>query len=181
MSGIPAIGDVVREWRGYLQISLTEFSRRTKLSKGYISELEHNKIDNPKADKRKRLAAALGITERDILSRLMPEEVRGFAQDKDAGPKEKQDQKIVAYGRALKSGTQTISAPMPTASSPALALPDSLTPLLYETFDQIEVRIKSRDLSEEQMKRLAAGLLDSTNLLLEVIKPNTRSHRRTRR
>jgi transcriptional regulator with XRE-family HTH domain len=76
MSGIPAIGDVVREWRRYRQISLTEFSKRTKRSKGYISELEHNKIDNPKPDKLERIAAALGISVRDILSRRMPDEVK---------------------------------------------------------------------------------------------------------
>jgi transcriptional regulator with XRE-family HTH domain len=72
MSEIPTIGDVVREWRQYLQISLTEFSQKTKLSKGYISELEHNKIANPKKDKLKQLSAALGLTEMDIVSRRMP-------------------------------------------------------------------------------------------------------------
>ena len=73
MSGIPTIGDVVREWRRYHQISLTEFSKRTKLTKGYISELEHNKIDNPKQDKLERMAEPLRISVRDILSRRMPE------------------------------------------------------------------------------------------------------------
>ncbi|MGI0023527.1 MAG: helix-turn-helix domain-containing protein [Nitrososphaera sp.] len=88
MGEIPAIGDVVREWRQDRQISLTEFSRRTGLSKGYISELEHNKIDNPKSDKRKRIAAALGITERDMLSRRMPDEMRAVVsqQTQKASP-----------------------------------------------------------------------------------------------
>jgi transcriptional regulator with XRE-family HTH domain len=76
MSEIPGIGDVVREWRGYRQISLTEFSKRTKLTKGYISELEHNKIDNPKTDKLERMAEPLGISVLDILSRRMPDEVK---------------------------------------------------------------------------------------------------------
>jgi len=76
MSEIPAIGDVVREWRQYRQISLTEFSQQTKLSKGYISELEHKKIDNPKPAKLKRMAAALGISELDIVSRRMPDKRR---------------------------------------------------------------------------------------------------------
>jgi transcriptional regulator with XRE-family HTH domain len=72
MSEIPTIGDVVREWRQYWQISLTDFCQQTKLSKGYVSELEHNKIDNPKKDKLKILAKALRITEMDIVSRRMP-------------------------------------------------------------------------------------------------------------
>jgi transcriptional regulator with XRE-family HTH domain len=48
LNELPTIGDVVREWRAYRQISLTDFCEQTKLSKGYVSELEHNKISNPK-------------------------------------------------------------------------------------------------------------------------------------
>lgn len=58
--------------------------------------------------------------------------------------------------------------PMQSMANPTLALPNSL---LYTAFEQIEARIKSRDLSKEQMKRMVAGLTDSTDLLLEVIKP----------
>ena len=84
MSSIPTIGDVVREWRRYRQISLTDFCQQTQLSKGYISELEHNKIGTPKQDKVKKLAPALGISEMDILSRRMPPEVEGQGDNKGA-------------------------------------------------------------------------------------------------
>ena len=77
MSGIPTIGDVVREWRRYRQISLTDFCQQTELSKSYVSELEHNKIDNPKQDKLERLALALGISIMDIVSRQMPPGIGG--------------------------------------------------------------------------------------------------------
>jgi transcriptional regulator with XRE-family HTH domain len=129
MSGLPAIGDVVREWRRYRQISLTEFSKRTKRSKGYISELEHNKIDNPKLDKLKRIAAALGISVRDIVSRRMPDEVNegNVASEEDMqgltlvkvedGEAKKEEDKEAGGGKsggvqpALRQQTQKTSSP----------------------------------------------------------------------
>jgi len=126
MSYIPTIGDVVREFRRDRQISLTDFSRRTGLSKGYISGLEHNKIDNPKSDKLKRLAAALRISERDIVSRRMPHEVKdgnvaskedvaGFTLVEDGDgqtavgqPTQKASSSSTVYGSPLSPSNQEI-------------------------------------------------------------------------
>jgi transcriptional regulator with XRE-family HTH domain len=109
MSGIPAIGDVVREWRQYRQISLTEFSQQAKLTKGYISELEHNKIDNPKPDKLERMAAALGISALDIVSRRMPSDNSG------AGTTSSLQQSAVGQPTQKVSSPSTrLNTPLPT-------------------------------------------------------------------
>jgi transcriptional regulator with XRE-family HTH domain len=178
----------VREWRRYHQISLTEFSKRTKLTKGYISELEHNKIDNPKQDKLERMAVALGISVRDILSRRMPDEVKDgkvasgnnvqvSARSKNTGRKEKPNQRIAGKGRALKSATQVKPPPMPTMANPALALPDSLLDTVYE---RIEAIIKSKHYSEEETERFVVGLIEAAELLSKAIKPQHKSKRKFR-
>jgi transcriptional regulator with XRE-family HTH domain len=173
VSGLPTIGDVILAWRKFRGLRSTELVKKARIKKGYLSAVEHNKRANPQEEYLVKLADALEVPLQDIYGRRMPPEKRedGKAEEeeaKDAGGKEKQDQNAVGLGRGLKAGTQAISTPMPTAANPALALPDSL---LYITFEQMETLIRSRDLSKEQMRRMTAGLLDSTNLLLEVIKP----------
>ena len=75
MSEIPSIGDVVRQWRSFHKLNVTEFAKRAGLSKGYVSELENNKIDNPTPPNLEKLAAAIGISVLDLLARRMPGEV----------------------------------------------------------------------------------------------------------
>jgi transcriptional regulator with XRE-family HTH domain len=157
MSEIPTIGDVVREWRQNLQISLTDFCQQTKLSKGYVSELEHNKIDNPKMDKLEVLAKALRMTVMDIVSRRMPPK-DGAVQ---STPSSKQ-------GIAGQGDQEDSPVSLPSLGNPAMTLADSLLDI---TFEQIEAIIESKHFSEEQMERMAAGLIDAVKLLARAIKP----------
>jgi transcriptional regulator with XRE-family HTH domain len=147
MSGIPTIGDVVREWRRYLQISLTEFSKKTKLTKGYISELEHNKIDNPKPPKRKALAAALGITERDIVSRRMPPKSDEAEEDED----------------------QRSDTPIPSIAHAAKAIPYVPFDTTEDEIEEIKDLIASASLPEEEDKKVKAALVEITKQLLSLI------------
>lgn len=167
MSGIPTIGDVVREWRRYLQISLTEFSKETKLTKGYISELEHNKIDNPKPPKRKALAAALGISERDIVSRRMPpksgEAEEEEDEDEDGGGEKRPNQKAGDHGRELESEPQSNSTPIPSIAHPVI---DTQNVLLGTTGKEIERLLGSARLSEEEEKQIAGEVIEYTKRLL---------------
>jgi transcriptional regulator with XRE-family HTH domain len=76
MSDIPTIGDVVRRWRQErFKLNLTDFAKHAGLSKGYLSAVERNRIKNPTDEKREMLAAAIGITDRELLARTMPEDL----------------------------------------------------------------------------------------------------------
>jgi transcriptional regulator with XRE-family HTH domain len=143
---LPTIGDTILAWREFKGLRSTEFAKLAGVSKGYLSAVEHNKRVNPQPKYLEKIADALDVPLEDILGRRMP-------------PK-KRDRKM------LKRATGP--TPQPTMARSALALPNSL---LYLTFAQIEALIKSRDLSDEQMKRIAAGLIDASDLLLDMIKP----------
>jgi transcriptional regulator with XRE-family HTH domain len=182
-----AFGAKVEEYRERLGMMQKELAKKVGLSPSHLNRIENGTREPPRVGTVRRMIKALRLTEDGAnelveLAGLSPlvlqknsskKDLKGAVRVKTAGRKDKQNQRIVGHSQALKSGTQTISTPLhSTAHSgtihSAMTLPDSL---LYITFDQIEARIKSRDLSEEQMKRMADGLLDSTDLLLEVIKP----------
>jgi transcriptional regulator with XRE-family HTH domain len=76
MSEIPSIGDVVRRWRTFHKLNVTEFAKRAGLTKGYVSELENNKIDNPTPPNLEKLAAAIGISVLELHARKMPPPAR---------------------------------------------------------------------------------------------------------
>jgi transcriptional regulator with XRE-family HTH domain len=166
MSGIPAIGDVVREWRRYRQISLTEFSKRTKRSKGYISELEHNKIDNPKLDKLKRIAAALGISVRDIVSRRMPDEVN---EGNVASEEDMQGLTLVKVEDDETEEEDQFSTAHSTIAIPWKDIPDAPFGTTEEEIDDIEDLIASAGLNEEEEERIMATLFEITKQLLSLI------------
>jgi transcriptional regulator with XRE-family HTH domain len=156
MSGIPAIGDVVREWRRYRQISLTEFSKRTKRSKGYISELEHNKIDNPKPDKLKRMATALGISVMDIVSRRLPDEV------KDGNVASNEDRQGVTLSEVAEGETPggmqpALGQPRQKASSPSTRLNAPVSTSYKEILEQrLAVLEKILRNAHEELREIGA-------------------------
>jgi transcriptional regulator with XRE-family HTH domain len=61
------MGSYVRWLRGRAGFSLGELSRLTMISKSELSAIEIGKIKMPGADKRRRLAAALGVRHVDLL------------------------------------------------------------------------------------------------------------------
>lgn len=75
MSEIPTIGEVIRQWRKHAGINLTTFAKQAGMSKGYISALENNIIKNPTPENLEKLAAAIGITVRELLARKQPDDL----------------------------------------------------------------------------------------------------------
>jgi transcriptional regulator with XRE-family HTH domain len=65
--GMNTLGDYVRERRSILGWSLIDTAAAAELSKSELSALENNKIKLPGADKRRRLAAVLGVRHIDLL------------------------------------------------------------------------------------------------------------------
>jgi transcriptional regulator with XRE-family HTH domain len=151
---LPTIGTVIRAWRIFRGFSSTELAEKAGVRLGYLSEIEHDRSIRPYEDYLEKLADALDVPLKDILGRRMPPKTgsrKGLKRATGPTPSPKQP-----------------ATPQPTMARSALALPDSL---LYLTFAQIEARIESRDLSDEQLKRIAAGLIDASDLLLDMIKP----------
>src|SRR5205085_4052446 len=86
------LGDVIKAWREARGLTVTELAARAgePISKGYISEVENNKIRKPNDEYLIRIAAALDIPIEYLVLRRLPEE--GEAVDKE----EKEDAFIFA-------------------------------------------------------------------------------------
>lgn len=77
MTTIPAVleiplGEVVKSWREHRGLSVTEFAERAGISKAYVSELEHRKIETPGKKRMSQLATGLAIDYWDLVQRRMP-------------------------------------------------------------------------------------------------------------
>lgn len=68
------LGDVVRQWRIARGRSSAEFAGHAGLSRSYVSEVEHNRIKQPRKEKLQALAKALDLSVFDLVIRRMPGE-----------------------------------------------------------------------------------------------------------
>ena len=84
------IGERVKRWREEKGISAAELARRAGISKGYLSELENDRVNSPRpsADVLYRLATALDVTVADLLGkkvqpadREVPASLQEFAKE----------------------------------------------------------------------------------------------------
>lgn len=63
------LGERIRSRREQEQLSLSEVARRARISKAYLSQLEHGESTQPSYDVLARLATALGSTVSDLTGR----------------------------------------------------------------------------------------------------------------
>jgi transcriptional regulator with XRE-family HTH domain len=70
------IGTVVRAWRDARKFTVTQLAEKAgrPVTKGYLSELEHNKTLHPGNVHLKKLADALEIPVRYLINRYFPDE-----------------------------------------------------------------------------------------------------------
>ena len=70
------LGDVIKAWREVREITVTELAARAgePISKGYISEVENNKIRKPNDEYLIRIAEALDIPVEYLVLRRLPDE-----------------------------------------------------------------------------------------------------------
>src|SRR5436305_14152367 len=70
------LGDVIKAWREARKITVTELAVRAgePISKGYISEVENNKIRKPNDEYLIRIAEALDIQVEYLVLRRLPYE-----------------------------------------------------------------------------------------------------------
>lgn len=84
-----AIGRRVRAYRAERGLTLTQLARDAKLSKSYLSEIEHGETPRPSGRTLYALAKALGVTMSDLLGRELltnserppPASLQAFAQE----------------------------------------------------------------------------------------------------
>lgn len=75
-----SVGEVVRHWREFRGLTVTELATLAsaaapRVTKGYVSELEHNKIKNPAFVRLDQLASALDISPLYIHIRALPSDL----------------------------------------------------------------------------------------------------------
>lgn len=70
------IGHVIRAWRQHRDLTITELAARAgpPITKGYVSQLERNKIRLPGDVKLAQLSRALDVSIRDLVNRRLPGE-----------------------------------------------------------------------------------------------------------
>lgn len=84
-----AIGDRVRQFRDERGLSLSQLAERAKISKSYISAIEHGEAPRPSGQTLYAIAEALGVTMSDLLGRRLltespgkrPESLEQFARE----------------------------------------------------------------------------------------------------
>ncbi len=77
-----SLGEVVKAWRTTRKLTVTELAARAgkPITKGYISEVEHNKIRQPNDEYLVRIAAALDIPVLYLVTRRLPNELSSEEQ-----------------------------------------------------------------------------------------------------
>jgi DNA-binding XRE family transcriptional regulator len=63
------IGDNIRSRREAKGLTLTELAHRCGISKGYLSQIEHNEVDRPSAEVLYRMALYLDTTIAELLGK----------------------------------------------------------------------------------------------------------------
>ena len=82
------IGEVVRSWRRHHGLTVTELAAQAgpPITKGYVSQLERDKIRTPGDTKLAQLARALGVSVRDLVNRRLPADLVGKEADLEQPP-----------------------------------------------------------------------------------------------
>ena len=121
-------------------LDASELSARTGISTSYMSRILNGEIVNPTIDFVKRIAAALGVTETEL--------VREDVEYED--------------GQSLRK-RQAIPTPMPTAARAAKVSP------FETTGEAIDRMIAAKGISREEEGEMAAKLIERAEEVLELI------------
>lgn len=69
------VGERVRQRREERGLTLSELSRRSKVSKGYLSQIENDTAPRPSGDTLYKIASSLGTTVADLLGKRTERQV----------------------------------------------------------------------------------------------------------
>jgi len=129
-----SIGEVVMAWRKLRNLTVTELAQRSgsTITKGYISQLEHDKVHRPNDDHLVRIAAALKIPVLYLVTRRLPDEL---------SPDE---QKEIAEERGSPekgAGGFTFGSPLPSPRRRQLNEEEELQ-LILAQLEDLQSRVK---------------------------------------
>lgn len=102
------IGQTVRSWRLHRHLTVTALTQQAgrPITKGYISQLEHDKIRQPNDAHLIRIANALGITVQDLVTRTKPNEPRDLTAKGNELFPARGDEEVSTQG-AMSEGLNT--------------------------------------------------------------------------
>jgi transcriptional regulator with XRE-family HTH domain len=129
-----SIGEVVMAWRKLRNLTVTELAQRSgsPISKGYISQLEHNKVRQPSEDHLVRIATALHIPVLYLVTRRLPDELSSEEQKEIAEERGSPDE---------RAGGFTFGSPLPSPRRRQLNEEEELQ-LILAQLEDLRSRVK---------------------------------------
>jgi len=161
VTDIPTIGDVIRAWRIFRELSSGELAVKAGVRPQYLSEIEHNRTANPWQKYLKKLAVALNVSLRDIYGRRMPD---GVNDGKVAGEEDMQGVALreVAEGEAPGGVQPAIEKPTQKTSSSRTLYDSPLSPspqiILMRRLAVLEKKLASAEKNLHDAKEELRGL-----------------------
>lgn len=145
------VGDIVRAWRDVRGLTVTELAQRSGMSKGYISQIEHNKIKRPNNNILEKLADALEVTVLDLITRRRPSDIVDASQ---------------------VSSTNTISDKPARRRRASLASPliDTLVSRPTTVGEQLDAIVNQRGLSIGQQEILGQVVIPLVQRVVQLMK-----------
>ncbi len=165
------LGDVIKAWREVREITVTELAARAgePISKGYISEVENNKIRTPNDNYLIRIATALDIPVEYLVMRRLPDET-----DKQRESEGKQPTRTLPQPKVQPSATDedkresafTFTSPLHSRRQK-----DDQDEKLRQTSTQIEKQV---DNEEEELQEILAQIEELRNRVKKLIRQKGR-------
>jgi transcriptional regulator with XRE-family HTH domain len=133
-----SIGEVVKAWRETRNLTMTELAQRSgaTITKGYISQLEHNKVRQPSDDHLVRIAAALNIPVLYLVTRQLPDEI-SVNEQKEIEVEEASS----GVATAEQEGGFTFGSPLPLPGQNQMEEEEELQEILAQ-LDELRRRVK---------------------------------------
>jgi transcriptional regulator with XRE-family HTH domain len=118
VTDIPTIGDVIRAWRKFRELSSGELAEKAGVRSQYLSEIEHNRTANPREKYLVKLADALKVPLQDIYGRRMPPEKREDGKPEEEEAKDAGEKERGGVQPAVGQSTQNTASLSPVLNSP---------------------------------------------------------------
>jgi transcriptional regulator with XRE-family HTH domain len=147
------IGTVVRKWREAKGLTVTQLAEKAgrPVTKGYLSELEHNKTLHPGNVHLTQLAKALGIPVRYLINRFFPDMIAETQQAAETPARAIED----SIDKLLPRGQRELSFGAPDLSEIVNRDSEAHNVTLRKVLEEIE-EISRRI---EELRRVVENLL----------------------
>jgi transcriptional regulator with XRE-family HTH domain len=158
------LGATLRDWRRRRSLTVTELAVRAGFGpsgRGYVSKIEHGKIERPHEDHLRRIAAALEVDAEELLARVPTIRDGDAASATLATSLELLQRKLDAVGSALGvSGVDARGRRAPAAPLAAgVAPPGSTLDVLQQRLDRLALQAERTERNLVDLRQQLAVLL----------------------